>query len=465
MITRIELDGFKTFHNFVLDLGPFQVIVGVNGVGKSNLFDALRLIARLTDVDLRTAFQDLRGDAGELFATFPDGTTTDTITLAVELLIDRTIRDSWGAEAELRYLRLRYELTIQRREERRADKPGIERLYVVHEALRTISRENDRWIRTSIGDTLPLWLPSLKRGRPEPFISTATQGDTSMISLHQDGHGGRKMSVAEKIERTVLSGIANTEFPHALAAREELRAWRLLQLNPQVLREPSPILAQPYIASDGSSLPNAIARMTAIDPYIINDISRDLANLVPGVKRVAVEEDRLRDRYLLRAVMDDGRSFSSRVLSDGTLRLLTLVAFKNDPEHHGVLCFEEPENGVHPFRLERMAELLSQLTTDFADPDQAALPLRQLLVNTHSPAFIKQPSVLPHLLFAQSVTSVNPGPGGQVQRVTRITPTESSTRPRLPGFETAHTVNQVAEYLESGDTEAAVVQLRQLVHE
>ncbi|NJN68174.1 MAG: AAA family ATPase [Chloroflexaceae bacterium] len=40
MITRIEIDGFKTFQNFKLELGPFQVIVGVNGTGKSNLFDA-----------------------------------------------------------------------------------------------------------------------------------------------------------------------------------------------------------------------------------------------------------------------------------------------------------------------------------------------------------------------------------------------------------------------------------------
>lgn len=39
MLTRIEIDGFKTFHNFSLDLSPFLVIVGQNASGKSNLFD------------------------------------------------------------------------------------------------------------------------------------------------------------------------------------------------------------------------------------------------------------------------------------------------------------------------------------------------------------------------------------------------------------------------------------------
>ncbi len=69
MITRIEIDGFKTFRKFYLNLAPLQVIVGPNGAGKSNLFDALRLLSRLVDSDLRTAFQDLRGEARMLLET------------------------------------------------------------------------------------------------------------------------------------------------------------------------------------------------------------------------------------------------------------------------------------------------------------------------------------------------------------------------------------------------------------
>ena len=43
MITRIEIDGFKTFDRFVLDLRPFTAVVGPNASGKSNLFDAIKL--------------------------------------------------------------------------------------------------------------------------------------------------------------------------------------------------------------------------------------------------------------------------------------------------------------------------------------------------------------------------------------------------------------------------------------
>ena len=43
MITQIEIDGFKTFLDFKVELAPFQVLVGANAAGKSNLFDAFHL--------------------------------------------------------------------------------------------------------------------------------------------------------------------------------------------------------------------------------------------------------------------------------------------------------------------------------------------------------------------------------------------------------------------------------------
>lgn len=407
MITRLELDGFKTFQDFKLELAPFQVIVGPNGAGKSNLFDALRLISRLADADLRSAFQGLRGEAGELFTILPEGQTTDRMRLAVEMLVERQVQDSWGAQAGLKYTRMCYELEIARR----IDEQGLERLYVIREALNPILRGSDAWFKRHVGKTQEAWrwLQPLKAGRSKPFISTEMEAGTATINLHQDGHGGRKASVAEKVERTVLSGVTNTEFPHAFAAREEIRTWGFLQLNPEVLRQPGSMLAHPYVSPDGSNLPTALARMQAEDPLILNDISRDLANLVPGILRVEVEKDLSRNRYVIWAKTQDGRSFSSRVLSDGTLRLLALVALKNDPQHRGVLCFEEPENGVHPFRLKNMVHLLRDLTTDFSDPAQSDEPLRQLLVNTHSPVLVSQPGVLPGLLFAYMATRVQPG--------------------------------------------------------
>jgi len=451
MITRIEIDGFKTFRNFSLELAPLQEIVGPNGAGKSNLFDALHLLAQLAgDADLRTAFQQLRGEAGELFTIQPDGQRTDRLHLTVELLVEPTVQDSWGAQATLKYTRLRYGIAIVRR----TDEQGLDRLYVEHEALAPIPRSEDRWSKRYglLGNEH--WLPPLTGGRSAAFISTSNERDRATVYLHQDGRSGRNSSVAERMARTVLSGVLNTEFPHAFAAREAMRAWRFLQLNTEVLRQPNSMVGPQRMAADGRYLPGALARLQATDPLLLADVSRDLANLVPGVVKVELEMDKARDQYVIWARMGDGRRFSSRVLSDGTLRMLALVTLKNDPDHQGVLCFEEPENGVHPFRLKNIAQVLSELATDFSDPEQQAAPLRQLLSNTHSPRFIGQPAILPHVLFAYTALQVDPATPHQPERVTRIVPIHAPGKQlllHLSPEEISYTLAEVEHYLENAD--------------
>ena len=129
MITQIEIDGFKTFKDFKVELAPFQVIVGPNGSGKSNLFDALHLLSRLAEYDVQTAFQDLRGDASDQFTKYANGQRSEKIRFAIEMLLNRTVQNINGGdilsedsfepvrEVALEYTRLRYELEITFRQE------------------------------------------------------------------------------------------------------------------------------------------------------------------------------------------------------------------------------------------------------------------------------------------------------------------------------------------------------------
>lgn len=452
MITQVEIDGFKTFRNFEVSLDPLQIIVGSNGAGKSNFFDALLLLSRLAEDDLRTAFQEMRGEAGELFTLMPDGKPMNRMRLAVEMLIEGHITDSWGAEAHLKYTRLRYELEIVRK----ADRRGLDRLYVQHESLQPIARREDRWVQQHGLKERQDILPKLTGGRSAPFISTQKEQGVSTVYLHQDGRSGRKGSVASQMERTVLSGVANTEFPHAFAARKEMGFWRLLQLNPAVLRKPSSMVAPQRMGPDGRNLPAVLARLQAEDPFILTDISRDIANLVPGIIQIEMDADAVRDEYVIWARTSDGRRFSSRVLSDGTLRMLALVTLKNDPQHHGVVLFEEPENGVHPQRLRKIAHLVSQLASNFQIEDEEGEPLRQFLCNTHSPLFISQPVILPHVLFAYTVETTSPGYAGQAMRSTRMAPVLGAAQaPSLPYSivqeEVSYTLAEVRAFLENAD--------------
>lgn len=44
MLTRLQIKGFKNLRDVDLHFGPFTCIAGRNGVGKSNLFDAITFL-------------------------------------------------------------------------------------------------------------------------------------------------------------------------------------------------------------------------------------------------------------------------------------------------------------------------------------------------------------------------------------------------------------------------------------
>ena len=386
MITRLEITGFKSFDKFSIDLAPFVVVAGVNGAGKSNLFDAIQLLSRLAEMDIRTAFSGQRGEAYELFAQNTDGTYAQYMEFSVEMLLDRRVRDTWGSEADLTYTRQRYTLSI----ERRMDKRGIERLFVRKEELHAIPRGEDIWYKEYVGMHNHHWHKKVTGGRA-PFINTTEDNGTATVKLHQDkGSRGRPRPAAD-LESTMLSGVTNTEFPHALAVREEMRNWHFLQLNPVELSKPAlKFTAREVMGSDGSGLAAALFRIKSEDPIALQDIALEMANLIPGIKSLNVEEDEVDKKYVVKIVTEDGRSFSSLVLSEGTLRLLALTTLKHDNKHRGVLCFEEPENGINPTRISQVIQLLRDLSTDFIKEEDAAFPARQVMINTHSPVLISE---------------------------------------------------------------------------
>lgn len=386
MITSIEIDGFKTFRDFRMEFSPFTVIAGTNASGKSNLFDALNLLSRIAATDLRTAFSEQRGTAAELFTQYDEKTYAKQMEFGIEVLLSKTVQDNWGKKAILKYTRLRYELAIKRE----TKDNGFEDLIIVSEKLVAIKHNDDKWVKKYLSDAaINNWRPKVATGRRGfPYIETE---ENRAIILRQDGGGGAKKEypISLGITQTILSSINSVDFMHAFAMKQELTKWKFLQLNPQVLREPTrqDIGMRDVITQSGENLAAALWRINAQDKYALKAISRKLNNLLPSIVEVNIYDDKANKQFVIKIKGDDGREFSSRVLSEGTLRLLTLCVIQYDDDHEGLLCFEEPENGVNPARLKEMAALLYDLSVDFMIEDSA---LRQVIINTHSPILVNE---------------------------------------------------------------------------
>ena len=445
MLTRLEIDGFKTFENLCVDLSPFTAIVGNNAAGKSNLFDVIQLLSNLATKDVAEAVKEMRGEPLELFRQTEAGRSRQ-IRLAAEVLVDPVVRDPWGSEVRVTHTRMRYEVTLEWREPR----PGIPRIQVAHEAVYPLAKKKDEWAKR-LSPSQSFKTAYLKYGRSgqKPWLTTEDKPEGLTFDIHQDGRQGRNRP-ASAAEATVLYSITNAEFPHLFALREEMRHWRLLQLDPALLRKPVPATASDVLNADGSNLAAVLAQLKAETASetrpsgVLFDIGAELNNLIPGISRLdAALHDASRE-YRIELTMRDGVPFSSRVISDGTLRVLALLTLLHDPRHRGLICFEEPENGVHPGRVKELVQRLREMVTNprqFAEEDPVA-PLSQLLLNSHSPVVLSAlvdrdlRPVDGSILFADTTTVIDTAQG-QRRRRTRLRPIRPKPQRTLEGLDDA----------------------------
>lgn len=424
MLTRLEVDGFRNLRGLGVDLGPFTVLAGPNGVGKSNLFDALGLLAALADLPFAEAVRRLRGgaegSARELFWA-SGGERATRMRFAAEMILPAQVEDDFGRLAEPTITFVRYELELGWAPPSAQDLLG--RLTLEHEQLTQIN-QGEAHHHLRFPHRADRFREAAVRGRRAwPLISTELEGGVRRVRIHQDGVGGQpEPSPAAGAPGTLLRSVTSSAFPTALATRREMQSWRLLALEPAALRRPDPYADPlPGVGADGAHLPAALFRLAhrggRPPEGVIQEVVA-LANRLVDVQALRVDRDDARELLTLLARCGAGPELPARALSDGVLRVLALCVLRVDPHQGGLIALEEPENGLLPAR---SAELLRLLRGAAVDPSQAPgpdNPLRQVLVNTHSPSFVKLALAAPgDVLLAQ------PGPEGP-----RLRPVSGSWR-------------------------------------
>ena len=113
-------------------------------------------------------------------------------------------------------------------------------------------------------------------------------------------------------------------------------------------------------------------------PDTFETILKKMKQRVPGVDMVEAQETQ--DGYIVLRFQDGKfkNPFSSKFVSDGTIKMFTYLLLLHDPVQHALLCVEEPENQLYP-------ELLEELAEEFREYANTG---GQVFVSTHSPDFL-----------------------------------------------------------------------------
>ncbi len=397
MLTRLKVNGFKNLVDVDVRFGPFTCIAGVNGSGKSNLFDAIRFLSLLAEKPLvEAALSIVRGSGGRsadirsLFHKVGDQ-YAEEMSFEAEMIIPAEGIDDLGQPIKAAATYLRYSLVFSYLGTR-----GFwpsEPLQILHEELVSISTEIPQYELTSFHHA----------GVNRQFFSIR-QGQPMIVHLDPPPHSypAERMSLNTAIfPRTILAsrsiGPISSD-PTVILTCHEMASWRVLQLDPAAMRTPDDLTAPTTVGSDGAHIAATLYSVAHAppsngrDPYeaetaVYARVASRLYDLLGEVLDVDVERDDKREELELYVKGRDGTRHSARALSDGTLRFLALAVLEAQ-EQPEVMCVEEPENGIHPGRIPALLDLLQAIAMDTRYPIEEGNPLRQVIISTHSPSVV-----------------------------------------------------------------------------
>ncbi|MBU4288066.1 MAG: AAA family ATPase [Proteobacteria bacterium] len=417
MLTRLKISGFKNLVDVDIRFGPFNCITGVNGSGKSNLFDAIKFLSALSDRTLIDAAISVCGEGEKTFdirSIFhcAGGNYNSEMSFEAEVIIPEEGIDDLGQKVKASITFLRYIVTIAYRADNSL--PSLGSLELVREELDRINLQ-DASKHLKFPHKAGVWRKSVIKGRRTlPFIKTENSGKqkgSSIIKLIQDGIKGRtKTFQAASLPRTVLSTV-NAENPTAFLAQREMQSWRVLRLEPSSLWRPDKFATPPGLGADGSHLSATLYYLSRLRgssnkasdnkaALIYDQIALRLSKLSEDVYKVRVEHDEKRELLTLEVVDHDGTVHRANSVSSGILRFLAMIALKLDTRAGGLICLEEPENSIYPDRIPEVLKLLRDIATNPKRPVGPDNPLRQIIINTHSPIILNQ-VFADNLLFAE----------------------------------------------------------------
>lgn len=350
MVRRFHIKGFKSLEDVTIELPQLAVLVGPNAAGKSNLLDAFQMLARAgTERTLTDALVDpIRGFPAEAF-TFPSGGLPELLSQPSAAFVLEADLEFASPTAKTGSDRARWNVGI-------AIDPDAGALSLSTERLERLGAQ---------------WQP-----KELPRIAVE-DGD---LVVRRSGGGGRPARESLGGNHTLLSDarLSGSSYPIFELVRDELRAWRTYYLDPGGRMRASTTPREVRdIGAQGEHIAPFLYGLKARRPSVFDAVRRALRSVIPTVTDLDVDLDTKRGTLDIQ-VTQDGTTYSSRIASEGTLRVLALCAIVATSSASGLIAFEEPENGVQPQRLDRIAELL------------AGVPRRtgaQLVVTTHSPSF------------------------------------------------------------------------------
>ncbi|WP_026079679.1 AAA family ATPase [Spirulina subsalsa] len=396
MINSVTLKNFKSYRSARLQLSELTVLIGANASGKSNLIEALRFLAKIAQGE-RLGFinspnnprpkQPFRGQVEDLFYQ-----RSQPFSLKCELE-SATCPDSWGI------FEIQVSLT-----------PDGE-LYIEQESIR------------DLGSNVPLY---------EIISPPQGAGSDVYVAYNNFARGGKKPKIVCSSQMAIF-----TQLLSEIRFREENKESRqripkiaqkyVNTLNNIIFLQPEPSLMRNYshktdkvLTENGENLSGVIYNIFSkpydlilannLSPANFKDLILEFICSLPeqNIKDIQFIETP-RGEVMLQLIETFGgqeTAYDVTMLSDGTLRVLAIVAVLCSAPQKSLVVIEEIDNGIHPSRVNSLLEKIVFL---------AGQRNLKVLISTHNPALL---DAIPDFAIPNTVFCYRSPTDGSSQLVT-----------------------------------------------
>ena len=388
MLKRIKIQGYKSLVDLELNLKPLSVLVGPNASGKSNFLDALQLLSRIaTCHTLEEAFDPpYRGHPLESFTFGDEGIKSlleeESVSFSIEVDVQLSTAVIESVNHRIQEIR---ETAVK--DTQNVDKPVPKQLPPVREENLRYRIEMEMLPKLGILRVADEYLAALTakgelNQKRKPFLEQIE----NRLHLRMEGQS-HPLYYERYLDFSILSrSHYPPHYPHIVAMQHELANWLTFYLEPrEQMRLPNPVKAVHDIGSMGEDLAAFLNTLQALNKRQFEAVEKSLRTMIPSITGIDVSVNELGEVEL--DLREGEKRISARVISEGTLRILGLLALVGAKETPALIGFEEPENGIHPRRIRRIARFLEA---------RMLLEDIQFIVTTHS-------SLLPDLVPPESL--------------------------------------------------------------
>ncbi len=324
MITELRLQDWKSFSDAKLYIDPLTIIIGTNASGKSNLFDALKMLGALVSpTDILDIAKEVRGGAEGIVRRGQESCTLTTVmdtdksgeqlTYAITLALDKQ-RNVWIKGEKLTSSSSKKELTLFERKE--------------------TDENNSTLVSVSL----------YSEGKPRLQNFPAKSSILSQIEY---------VNCARKIKEATATVVGN------------FKKIRLSNPIPERMRDFTAL--SKTIADDASNLAGYLANLDEETQTKTYDAILKYLRPLPDkdIKSLRAEKVPLTDMAMIFCTEEwqEGvaQEQSARGMSDGTLRFAGIIAMLVTAEDHSLVLLEELDQGVHPSRAKNMVAMLKEI--------------------------------------------------------------------------------------------------------